>query len=173
LFVSRREISLDGMDVRLLMLFGALVAAPGWSQEASRQSPAPRPAFDLTSPEVRKALRDAAATQIGQYTLAPAPAEPAEDISVEFTPPEPAPAVVEHTVPLPATPALADGILSSVVGIVFDELFDELIGDSVDEPLELDNRWLKCQLHLNVKSPHERWDSCGSWTGAEPPPQVR
>ncbi len=112
--------------MRAWILLGVVLPAPAWCDE-TRTEPAPdRTSFDLTNPEIRKALRKTVATQTGQYVLAPAKDVEPEPVTVKFVPPEkPVERHVEYPTSLPSPEPLSEGLLSTIVsGVINDVLLD-------------------------------------------------
>ncbi len=110
--------------MRAWILLSVFAAAPAWCDEA-RTVPAPgRASFDLTHPEIRKALRKTVATQTGQYVLGPAKDAEPEPPTVKFVPPEkPVERHVEYPTSLPSAEPLSGGLLSAIVnGVINDVL---------------------------------------------------
>ncbi len=126
------------------MLLGVLIAAPVLCDEPATKPLPARQAFDLTNPAIRKILRRTVATQIGQYTLAPAKdVEPAPDTAVKFVPAEPARPRAEYPSSLPAAHPTSDTLLSVLV--------DALIDEALDADRHVDNSGLDSQEHQDPR----------------------
>ena len=102
------------MKYRAVLLLGALLASPAWSQET--------PSFDLKSDAVRNIVRTTAATQFATKLVEEKTPDPAEK-TVHFVPPEKQPAK-ERSAPRPM-PAPRDGFVSDLVTSLIEHELDK------------------------------------------------
>jgi hypothetical protein len=122
------------MNSRALILLGALLASPVWAQQ---------PSFDLSSDNIKKIVRDTAATQSRPIELSeekPVEREPVE--TVRYVPPEkPTPPPVERAAPRPVAASQSSDFLSTVIDILVDEVLG--IDDDIESEVQSDRR-LRC-----------------------------
>jgi hypothetical protein len=121
------------MTFRALLLSGALLVSPAWSQETA--------GFDLRSEAIRDIVRATAATQFRAVEIqAEKAAAPKSAATVRFVPPE-KPERTERAAPAPPAPE-SNGFLSAmfetVIGTVIEHELDSWLG----KPVQL---WSRCQ----------------------------
>jgi len=136
---------LGSMNSRVLLLVGAMLVSPAWSQE---------PAFDLKSDSIKKIVRDTAATQFATIQVpSEKPVAPKQVAEIKFVPSVAAPPVKYPTrLPEPATPAA--GLFYTLVDAFLD------VGD--DSSLEFRYPlWLSCQARDDLKHATQQ-DPCPS-----------
>lgn len=132
------------MYTRALLVVGAFLALPAWSQEQS---------LDLSSDSVRKIIRDTAATQYAAPQLneaKPVAPQPRTEKVVRYVPPEKPPTKQTAKLNLPAMPA---PLQNSFISAVIDTLVSEALGtDSYNDPVEMNTvSWLTCQSAIDLK----------------------
>jgi hypothetical protein len=142
------------MNSRALILFGALLASPAWTQE---------PNFDLSSDSIKKIVRDTAATQSRPIELSeekPAEREPVE--TVRYVPPEkPLPPPVERAAPRPVAAPQSDGIFSGFLEAVVETLVNEALGDDDDFAPEVpSDRRFRCPAADPLETPEAGSSAC-------------
>ena len=138
--------TLAAMNTRAMLVVGAVLALPAWSQE---------PVLDLSAETIRKIARETAATQYAEPQLTEArrietkPETPPEKV-VRYVPPEKPSAKQVAKLNLPAMPpALQGGFVSALI----DTLVSEALGtDSYNDPVETNTvSWLTCQSAIDLK----------------------
>jgi hypothetical protein len=143
------------MNTRALLVVGAFLALPGWSQEpAADTSPAAPPTFDLRSDSVKKVLRDTAATQYASVqVLETKPTEPKPVKTVQFVPPEKQPARRATKINLPTWQKVEDSTFASwLVDQVFESIVEGVFDIEHDDSLELSRvGWVECQASIDLK----------------------
>jgi hypothetical protein len=121
------------MTFRALLLFGALLVSPAWSQETA--------GFDLKSEAIRGIVRATAATQFRALEIQAQKAPEPKTVTVRFVPPE-KPEIAERAPPARPLPPPSDGFLSAmfdaVIGTVIDHQLDALFG----KPVQV---WSRCK----------------------------
>jgi hypothetical protein len=140
------------MYTRALLVVGALLLTPAWSQEPASDASVVTPrTFDLSNDAVKKILRHTAETQYAAVQLTKVEAAEAKPTkTVQYVPPE-KPAVTRKEPPLrlpdPA-PEESGGLISAIVHTLVAEALD-LGPDDISETNTVS--WLTCQSRIDLK----------------------
>lgn len=139
------------MSLRVCCLLGALAIAPAWSQ-------APAPSFDLRSAAIGQIVRNAAATQFGEPSLAePRKKDPQAADTVKWVPPE---KTVPKAPPLPR-PARPQPDHQGPISALVDTVIDTALGfDQVDLSNTGWDDWLRCPQRAESLPRYLRNDAC-------------
>jgi hypothetical protein len=152
------------MRLRVCWMAVALAVAPAWGQET------PAPSFDLHSAAIGRIVRQAAATQFGDPSLAePPPKDPQAADPVKWVPPEKA-SPKPSPLPRPTRPQPDhQGPISALV----DTLIESALGfDQIDlSDTEWDD-WLRCPQRAERLPRYLRDEACpghqSAWGLTEP-----
>jgi hypothetical protein len=148
------------MNWRVLLL-GALLVSPAWSQEPATPSPTVTPqSFDLGSDAVKKIVLATASSQsVPVQVSREAPVKRESVTEIVYVPPE-LPPVVKEIAPPPVAAPESDGFLSAAFDIAFETLVDSMLGDETDDAMQKQyDTWRAC---------HARDENCRL-----PPPPPR
>jgi len=145
------------------MLIAGLLTLPalGWADDSP--APAHRPSFDIHGPELRKVIRDTAASQYGSYDLAPAqtmPTSRAATPALAWQQPERAPAA-EAPRPSDQFDCEADDCVPRAqqhAPAIY--TFASANNGDTRYSRSLDDAWLACQSRDDLLTTQQRYQNC-------------
>ena len=133
------------MHSRILLLVGAMLASPTWSQEL---------VVDLHNDSIKKIVRDTAATQFATVQLSNEKTDARKPIEkIDFVRPVAKPPV-KYPIRLPDPAPRSTGIFATLIDTLLNSI------DDYPGPFRYDN-WISCQARDDLKTARQL-DGCPS-----------